>query len=147
MRSSRAILAAAALALAACGAEEPASKAAPGETAPGQAPPARAPQAAAPTSGAAQAEADGIFSTRCAVCHGPEGAGDGPGSTGLVPSPRDLGDPAWQRSVSDEHIEKIIVYGGAAVGRSPTMPGNPDLMAKPEVVAALREHIRGLAPR
>jgi hypothetical protein len=49
--------------------------------------------------------------------------------------------------VSDEHIEKIVMYGGAAVGRSPTMPGNPDLMAKPEVVRALVAHVRGLARR
>jgi hypothetical protein len=39
------------------------------------------------------------------------------------------------------------MYGGAAVGRSPTMPGNPDLMSKPEVVRALVAHVRGLARR
>jgi hypothetical protein len=33
------------------------------------------------------------------------------------------------------------------VGKSPAMPANPDLMAKPEVVAALRAHVRGLAQR
>ena len=71
---------------------------------------------------------------------------DGPGSAGLVPAPRNLQDPEWQTSVTDEHIEKIILYGGAAVGRSPAMPANPDLMAKKPVVAALRQHIRGLAP-
>jgi hypothetical protein len=36
--------------------------------------------------------------------------------------------------VTDEHLEKIVMYGGAAVGKSPSMPGNPDLMSKPEVV-------------
>jgi len=55
-----------------------------------------------------------------------------------------LRDVAWQESVTDEHLTKIIKFGGAAVGRSPTMPGNPDLIAKPEVVAALVEHIRSL---
>jgi hypothetical protein len=54
-------------------------------------------------------------------------------------------DPSWQTSVTDEHLEKIVMYGGAAVGKSPTMPGNPDLMAKPEVVKALVAHVRGLA--
>lgn len=128
--------------LAACGSQESAPGSAPSQA------PARstAAPAAAPAPSAA-AEAEAIFSTRCAVCHGPEGRGDGPGSAGLAPPPRNFGDPEWQREVSDEHIEKIIVYGGAAVGRSPTMPGNPDLMAKAEVVAALRQHIRGLAPR
>ena len=74
-----------------------------------------------------------------------EGAGDGPGSVSLTPAPRDFRDPAWQASVSDEHIEKIILYGGIAVGRSPMMPGNPDLTAKPQVVSALVRHVRGLA--
>ncbi len=84
------------------------------------------------------------FDTLCFTCHGKTGAGDGPGSAGLVPKPRDFQDPDWQSSVTDEHIEKIIVGGGAAVGKALTMPPNPDLKSKPGVVAALREHIRGL---
>jgi mono/diheme cytochrome c family protein len=102
---------------------------------------------AAQGSAAATAEAEQIFATRCYTCHGSAGAGDGPASASLTPKPRNFQDPAWQQSVSDEHIEQIIQYGGAAVGRSPAMPGNPDLTAKPEVVAALRTHVRGLAPR
>jgi len=93
-------------------------------------------------SDAARAQAKQIFQTRCFTCHGMEGKGDGPGSAGLSPKPRDFHDPEWQESVSDEHIQNIILYGGAAVGKSPTMPGNPDLTAKPEVVAALVDHIR-----
>jgi hypothetical protein len=46
--------------------------------------------------------------------------------------------------VSDDHITKIISYGGAAVGRSPSMPGNPDLVAQRDVLAALAAHIRSL---
>ena len=38
----------------------------------------------------------------------------------------------------------IIKFGGAAVGKSPAMPPNPDLVAKAEVVTALREHVRSL---
>lgn len=93
---------------------------------------------------AATAEARQIFSTRCVTCHGAEGAGDGVASAGLTPPPRNLQDDGWQSSVSDEHIERIIQYGGAAVGKSPAMPANPDLTGKPEVVSALREHIRSL---
>jgi mono/diheme cytochrome c family protein len=88
-----------------------------------------------------------IFATRCVTCHGPEGLGDGPGSAALDPKPRNFQDPAWQESVTDDHIEKIVMYGGAAVGRSPTMPGNPDLMSKPDVVRALVAHVRGLERR
>ena len=110
--------------------------------------PAPAPiPAAAPAADAAsaQAEAEKIFSERCVTCHGAGGAGDGPASAGLVPKPRNFRDAAWQQSVSDEYIEQIVQYGGAAVGKSAAMPANPDLMSKPAVVAALRAHVRALA--
>jgi mono/diheme cytochrome c family protein len=103
---------------------------------------AGASQASAQPTADARQQAQQIFSTRCAVCHGAEGRGDGPGGAALDPKPRNYHDVAWQDSVSDDEIEKVIVYGGAAVGRSPMMVGNPDLAGKPEVVAALREIIR-----
>ncbi len=93
---------------------------------------------------ASRAEAEQIFATRCFTCHGPSGAGDGPGSVGLTPQPRNFQDPAWQDSVTDTHLEQIVMYGGAAVNKSPAMPGNPDLTAKAEVVRALVAHIRSL---
>jgi len=93
---------------------------------------------------AAQAEANNIFSTRCATCHGAQGAGDGPGSAGLNPKPRNFREAAWQGSVTDQHINTIIISGGPAVGKSAAMPPNPDLQSKPEVVAALVAHVRSL---
>jgi mono/diheme cytochrome c family protein len=126
----------------ACGREEAAAP-------PAAAVPAAAPAAPAPAAGAVSAasrkEAEQVFATRCFTCHGVSGAGNGPASAGLVPQPRNLMDPEWQKSVTDAHIEQIILYGGAAVGKSPAMPGNPDLASKPEVVIALREYVRGLA--
>ena len=91
---------------------------------------------------AAKAEAITIFETRCTPCHGPGGQGNGPASAGLAPPPRNFTDPSWQKGVTDEHLEKIIQYGGSAVGKSPAMPPNPDLMSKPEVVTALRLQVR-----
>jgi hypothetical protein len=70
------------------------------------------------------------------------GAGNGPASSGLDPQPRNFTSAEWQAEVTDEHIERIIVSGGAAVGRSPAMPNNPDLNGKPEVVRGLRQIIR-----
>ena len=87
-------------------------------------------------------EAHEMFNTRCATCHGQFGRGDGPGAAGLNPKPRNYADLAWQKTVTDEEIEKAIVYGGVAVGKSPQMVANPDLQAKPGVVAALREKVR-----
>ncbi|MBK7188668.1 MAG: c-type cytochrome [bacterium] len=92
--------------------------------------------------GADRKEAHEMFNTRCAACHGQFGRGDGPGAAGLNPKPRNYADAAWQSTVTDEEIEKAIVYGGAAVGKSPQMVANPDLQAKPGVVAALREKVR-----
>lgn len=91
------------------------------------------------------AEAKEIYANRCTVCHGEGGKGDGAGSAALDPKPRDFTSAEWQKEVTDEHLRKIIVYGGSAVGKAPTMPANPDLDAKPEVVAELVKYIRGLA--
>ncbi|MGB5812979.1 MAG: cytochrome c [Polyangiales bacterium] len=101
--------------------------------------------AAAPTEGDVTAEAAQIFEERCAVCHGMSGDGKGEGSAALDPKPRNFTSPDWQSSVTDEHIRKIIVYGGAGVGKSPSMPANPDLDAKPAVVNELVVYIRDLA--
>ena len=132
-----------------------------GDSSPGPAPPAAPvpaqPPAATPSpappspepAGASDAtrKADLVFSTRCATCHGPGGAGDGPGSVALEPKPRDFRDAAWQASVSDAHLRQIILEGGGSVGKSPLMPPNPDLVGQPEVVTALVEHLRRLRSR
>lgn len=89
-----------------------------------------------------QTEADSVFTARCATCHGATGIGDGPAGMALTPKPRNFTDKLWQSNVSDRHIETIIVGGGVAVGKSPTMLANPDLASKPGVVAALRNRVR-----
>ena len=45
--------------------------------------------------------------------------------------------PLCSTEVDDAYLEKIILRGGTAVGKSPLMPPNPDLETKPEVVRAL----------
>jgi mono/diheme cytochrome c family protein len=95
-------------------------------------------------SAAATAEATKIFQTRCTPCHGATGRGDGATAKGLTPPPRDFSSAAWQSGITDENIERVITLGGMGVGKSPAMPPNPDLTAKPEIVKALRAHIRGL---
>ncbi len=105
------------------------------------------PVAPGPPSAAAVAEAQKIFAERCTPCHGVLGKGDGPAASALTPKPQNLGDPAWQAKVNDKHLETIIQYGGAAVGKSPAMPANPDLGHKPEVVRALTQHLRSLSAK
>ncbi|GIW43635.1 MAG: hypothetical protein KatS3mg077_0917 [Candidatus Binatia bacterium] len=93
---------------------------------------------------AAMKEAKEIWQTRCATCHGAGGKGDGPAGVALNPKPRDLTSEEWQKSVTDDYIEKVIVGGGQAVGKSPLMAANPDLAGKPEVVRGLTKLVRDL---
>lgn len=127
-------------ALAGCGKKEEAA-------APAAAPAAAAPAAAAPAAGDPVAEAEQIFSTRCTVCHGASGKGDGAGAAALNPKPRDYSDAAWQKSVTDDVLAKVIVEGGQAIGKSPLMAPSPDLKDKPEVVKALVAKVRSFAPK
>lgn len=90
-------------------------------------------------------KAQAIFNERCAACHGTEGKGNGPASAALNPKPRNYTDGAWQASVTDAQLRKTIMLGGAAVGKSPIMPGSPDLEEKPEVVEGLVKIVRKFA--
>ena len=96
---------------------------------------------------AAQTEAREIYASTCSSCHGPAGAGDGLGAAGLPVKPASFADAKWQSGLSDAEIERAIVGGGAAVGKSPLMPASPNLSSKPAVVAALRGMIRGFAAK
>ena len=87
-------------------------------------------------------EAMTLFSSLCVTCHGDTGHGDGPGAAAIDPKPRSFADPAWQDSVTDSHIQKVILLGGAAVGKSPMMPAQPQLKGKHAVLAAIVEKIR-----
>jgi Cytochrome c. len=63
-----------------------------------------------------------VFQTYCAGCHGETGAGDGFNAFNLDPHPRDLGDPAFQKSKSDADLGDAIRRGGAGVGLTSLMP-------------------------
>jgi len=83
-----------------------------------------------------------LFDTKCIVCHGNHGAGDGPGAAALSPKPRAFADATWQASVTDDQIKKTIVEGGAAVGKSAAMSANPELANEPEELTALVKIVR-----
>ncbi|HYQ03066.1 MAG TPA: c-type cytochrome [Polyangiaceae bacterium] len=120
--------------------KSPSVQQAPSETQPVQAAPAAEPEN---DPALAAATAKSTFNSKCIVCHGNVGLGDGPGAAALNPKPRAFADAAWQGSVTDEQISKAIVEGGAAVGKSPNMPPNPELGDKPDVVKALVGIVRG----
>jgi mono/diheme cytochrome c family protein len=105
--------------------------------------PSRPRPSAAPSAGGGEpSQAQLIFASACAMCHGADGTGKGPASAALNPKPRDYSDPAWQAGITDELIKQTILKGGAAVGKSPMMPGNPQLGDRPEVVDELVQIIR-----
>ena len=89
------------------------------------------------------AEAKSIYASKCAMCHGADGTGNGQAAAMLDPKPRNYTDAAWQASVTDDELKKTILKGGQAVGKSASMPGNPDLEGKPEIVDGLVKIIRG----
>ena len=122
----------------------PKAPAAPATSAPpaAPAPAAPAPPAATDSGAPISAEATNVFNTRCSICHGTTGHGDGPGAVALNPKPRSFGDPTWQAGVTDEHIAKVTVEGGPAVGLSALMVPNPDLASKPEIVKDLVRLVR-----
>ena len=107
--------------------------------------PVAGPAKPAATNSAAVGEqkAKDLFQSLCSTCHGTSGHGDGPGAAAINPKPRSFADAAWQDSVTDEHIQKVIVFGGAAVGKSPFMPAQPDLKGQTEVLNALTKIVRG----
>lgn len=92
----------------------------------------------------AVAEANKVWNERCVTCHGNDGGGTGPGAAALAVKPRSFKDPAWQASVDDDRIRKVIVEGGAAVGLNEAMAPNPDLKDKQAVVDELVKKIRKL---
>ena len=104
---------------------------------------AAAPASPEPVEPDPAADARQLFRVRCSVCHGQEGRGDGPGGAALTPKPRVFTDSVWQDATKDEQLRAIIVKGGAAAGKSPGMPSNPDLEQKPDVVNELVKIVRG----
>ena len=103
-----------------------------------------APALTASASGSGESKARAYYKSRCSSCHGDSGRGDGSGLTSLnlKHKPRDYTDPEWQRSVTDDDIRKIILYGGASIGRSPDMPAFGDLQGKSELLEQLVTIIR-----
>jgi mono/diheme cytochrome c family protein len=83
-----------------------------------------------------------IFQTRCFVCHGRTGIGDGPSAQGLGTPVRDLTAADWQNSITDESIGKVIRNGAKAIGGNAAMPPNPDLSNAQ--VQSLTQYIREL---
>jgi mono/diheme cytochrome c family protein len=101
-------------------------------------PPAEDTAAAAPAATATPAELGAkVFATRCALCHGANGHGDGVASKGLNPKPRNFHDRAYMSTRTDAQLLEVIHQGKGA------MPKWAGLLSEAEITAVLA-HIRGL---
>ena len=88
-----------------------------------------------PLAGQAQDATAGqeIYEQYCALCHGPQGKGDGSLSANLDPKPRDHTDGAYMNALSDAHLLNVIGAGGAAAGLSPIMPAWKDILSAQQI--------------
>jgi|SRR5580765_597128 len=79
-----------------------------------------------------------IYQERCALCHGPEGKGDGPAAAGLNPKPRNHTDGTYMKTRTDEQLLEVIRHGKGG------MPAWGGILNETEIHAVLK-HVRTLA--
>jgi mono/diheme cytochrome c family protein len=54
-----------------------------------------------------------LYSSKCQICHGVDGKGDGPAAASVTPQPADFTNPNfWQKNDNDK-ISNIIKHGHA----------------------------------
>jgi mono/diheme cytochrome c family protein len=89
-----------------------------------------------------------IYAQRCAVCHGPDGRGNGPAAPSLIPRPRDftLGDFKYKSTPpgqppTDADLVNIVAQGL----QDSAMPYWRDLLSDEETSAVVA-YIKGLSP-
>lgn len=97
-----------------------------------------------PTSPETLAAGRATYVLRCQMCHGPDGNADTPMGRSLKPPPRRLSEGQWQATISDAELTKIILEGGAAQKKSPSMPAFRDLAPAPQLMPLLA-FVRSLA--
>ena len=98
--------------------------------------------AAADAAALSPAQANSLWGTNCARCHGAEGRGDGPDAEELGTYIPDFTDPNYHEWRSDEALMAVLKGGGMAVGQSPMMPPWEGVLTDREM-AGMVAHVRG----
>lgn len=83
-----------------------------------------------------------IYVARCALCHGPEGKGDGPAAAGLNPKPRNHTDGTYMKTLSDEQLIQVIHTGKGAM---PAWGSGPTPILSDAEISAVAKYVRTLA--
>jgi high-affinity iron transporter len=81
-------------------------------------------------------EGEGLYTQRCASCHGATGAGDGPMARSLSRLPPDIGTVAWQSEHSDDQLADVVRAGIPGTAMPPSSELSQDQALS--VVAYLR---------
>jgi len=87
-------------------------------------------------------EAKQLYEQTCAMCHGPEGKGDGPNAQVLQPKPANL--TVALKGKDTAYLTKLLKGGGASVGKSPLMPSYQGIL-KDEQIRDLIKYVKGFA--
>lgn len=74
-----------------------------------------------------------IYADYCAVCHGPEGRGNGPITAMVGPRPFDFTDQTAMVAKPDLDLYFAIFSGGEAIGKSTFMPAWGGLLTEQEI--------------
>ena len=83
-------------------------------------------------------EAQAIFVTNCARCHGATGQGDGPDSLEMEVGILNFASHDFQNSRTDDQLRLVIMKGGEEVGLSKMMPPWENILEPNEVDALIK---------
>lgn len=88
-----------------------------------------------------------VFVERCAVCHGPNGRGNGPAAPSLIPHPRNFTDGTFKYKstpAGQPPLERDLIRTVSHGLRASAMPYFHDLLSEAEIRAVVR-YIQGLS--
>ncbi|GIV63722.1 MAG: cytochrome c [Chloroflexota bacterium] len=72
-----------------------------------------------------------IYEERCASCHGPSGAGDGPAAAGLDPKPAHLNEVV--ATAGDDYLFWRIAEGGSMAPFNSSMPAQKGILTDEQI--------------
>ena len=88
-----------------------------------------------------------IYMEKCALCHGPDGRGDGPAAPSMIPRPRDFTQGSYKykstaagQPPTDDDLFNIVANGLSASA----MPYFSDILTAEEISAVV-DHIKGFS--
>ena len=84
-----------------------------------------------------------LYTRWCAACHGFTGRGNGPNAANLPVKPAEHSSKEAMSVRPDDSLYDVIAAGGAAMNRSPRMPGFGATLSAAEIRSLVR-HIRSL---